>query len=92
MNEPEQYAPGPANVARVQKTGREKVDAHSRPGVAPLAGKSLGGADRSGAVAGMGSLRDRCELGRGWNGAAYLGGGAHADRNKRDARRSSQGA
>ena len=66
MTDREQYAPGPASGAQIQK-GRREVDAHSRQRTAPLAGKGLAGADRPGATARMGALRRRWEPGRGWN-------------------------
>src|ERR1700733_6329431 len=71
---------------------RAEGDAHSRSRPAALAGKSLGGADRPGAVARVGSLCDRWEPGCGWNSEGYMGGKSRADRNKRDASRSSEGA
>src|ERR1700686_5169425 len=73
------------------KAWRE-VDAHYRPGTAPLAGKSLAGAYRPGASARVGTLRRRWEPGYGWHGEAHLGGDAHAAGNKSDASRRSQGA
>ncbi len=55
--------------------GRRQVDAHSRQGTAPLAGKSLAGADRPGASARVGALRCRWEPGYGWkHGEAHHGG------------------
>ena len=54
MTDREQYTPGPAS-AEVRKR-RRKVDAHSRQRTAPLAGKSLAGANRPGAAARVGSL------------------------------------
>src|SRR6266403_3281403 len=75
--------------------GRREVDAHSRPRTAPLAGKSLAGANRPDASARVGSLRRRWELGYGWHhGEAHHGGSAHAARyrNNSDASRLSQGA
>src|SRR6266536_1841606 len=65
--------------------GRREVDAHSRQRTAPLAGKSLAGADRSCAPARVGALRSRWEPGYGWNhGEAHLGGSAHAAGNNSD--------
>ena len=91
MTDREQYTPGPASGAQVQKDGQdEEVDAHPRPRTAPLAGKSLAGAHRPGASARVGALRDRWEPGYGWNGESHLGGSAHAARNKSDASRCSQ--
>ena len=76
-----QYIPGPASGAQVRK-GRREVDAHSRQRTAPLAGKSLAGADRSGATARVGALRRRWESGCGWkHGEAHLGGNRRGDRN-----------
>src|SRR5713101_26845 len=72
--------------------GRREVDAHSRQRTAPLAGKSLAGANRPSAAARVGALRRRWEPGYGWNGEAHLGGNAHAAGNKSDASRRSQGA
>ena len=94
MTDREQYTPGPASGAQVRK-GRREVDAHSRQRAAPLAGKSLAGADRPGASARVGALRRRWEPGYGWNhGEAHHGGSAHAARyrNNSDASRRSQGA
>ena len=60
--------------------GRREVDAHSRQRTAPLAGKSLAGADRPGAAARVGAFRRRWEPGYGWNhGEAHHGGSAHAE-------------
>src|SRR5450755_666491 len=73
------------------KRGRE-VDPHSRQRTAPLAGKSLAGAYRPGAIARVGALRHRWEPGYGWNGEAHLGGKANAAGNKSDASRRSQHA
>src|SRR5882724_3283355 len=75
--------------------GRREVDAHSRQRTAPLAGKSLAGANRPGASARVGALRRRWESGHGWNhgeahdGASTQGAGF---RNNSDASRRSQGA
>src|ERR1700716_1402969 len=56
--------------------GRREVDAHSRQRAAPLAGKSLAGANRPSAAARVGALRRRSEPGDGWNyGGAHHGGG-----------------
>src|SRR5258708_22389874 len=65
--------------------GRRKVDAHSRQRTAPLAEKSLAGANRPGASARVGALRRRWEPGYGWNGEANLAGNAAGFRNKSDA-------
>src|SRR5260370_21999997 len=43
--------------------GRREVDAHSRQRTAPLAGKSLAGANRPSASARVGALRSRWEPG-----------------------------
>ena len=94
MTDREQYTPGPASGAQVRKDG-ETVDARSRQGTAPPAGKSLAGADRPGAAARVGAVRRRWEPGYGGNhGEAHHGGSAHAacDRNHSDASRRSQGA
>src|SRR5216684_6560486 len=75
--------------------GRREVDTYSRQGTAPLAGKSLAGADRPSASAGVGALRGRWEHGEGWShGEARHGASAQAAgfRNKSDASRRSQGA
>src|ERR1700736_3292700 len=75
--------------------GRREVDAHSRQRTAPLAGKSLAGANRPGASARVGALRRRWEPRHGWSrGEAHHGGSTHAAcfRNKSDASRRSQGA
>src|SRR2546421_12172755 len=72
--------------------GRRKVDAHSRQRTAPLAGKSLAGANRPGASARVGALRRRWEPGYGWNGESHLGGNAAGLGNKSEASRRSQGA
>src|SRR2546428_14096963 len=56
--------------------GRREVDAHSRQRTAPLAGKSLAGANRPIAAARVGALRFRWEPGYGWNAEAHLGGHA----------------
>src|SRR5271166_2174957 len=69
---------------------RREVDARTRPGTAPLAGKSLGGNNRSRASARVGSLRRRRQPGDGWSqGEAHHGGSARAPhyRDNRDARR-----
>ena len=55
MTDREQYTPGPASGARGTE-GRREVDAHSRQRTAPLAGKSLAGANRPGASARVGAL------------------------------------
>src|SRR5207249_10392589 len=66
--------------------GRREVDAYSRQRTAPLAGKSLAGADRPGASARVGALRRRWEPAHGWNhGEAHVGGDAHAAGNNSDA-------
>src|SRR6202047_4459081 len=58
--------------------GWRKVDAYSRPGTAPLAGKSLAGAYRPGASARVGALRRRWEPGYGRNhGESHLDGNPH---------------
>src|SRR6266513_3725257 len=44
---------------RAGKKGRREVDAHSRQRIAPLAGKSLAGANRPGAAPRVGALRRR---------------------------------
>jgi hypothetical protein len=81
MLEREPYIPGPASAAQVR--GRRQVDAHSGQRTAPLAGKSLAGAHRSGAAARVGALRRRWEPGYGRSHSkSHLGGSAHADRNK----------
>src|SRR5260221_6008850 len=75
--------------------GRREVDAHSRERTAPLAGKSLAGAYRPSASAGVGSLRRRWEPGYGWShGEAHHGGSAEAARyrNQSDASRRARGA
>src|SRR5205807_3606124 len=75
--------------------GRREVDAHSRQRAAPLAGKSLAGANRPGAAARVGTLRRRWEPGYGWNhGESHHGGSARAARyrNQSDARGRSKGA
>src|SRR5271169_4071525 len=73
--------------------GRREVDAHSRQRAAPLAGKSLAGADRPGASARVGALRGRWEPRYGWNhGEYHLAGSADAARNESDASRRSQAA
>jgi len=72
--------------------GRRVVDAHSRQRTAPLAGKSLAGANRPGASARVGALYGRWQPGYGWNSEAHLGGSTQADRNTRDASRRPQGA
>src|SRR5439155_25318644 len=75
--------------------GRGEVDAYSRQRTAPLAGKSLAGADRPGASARVGALRRRWEPGHGWNhGEAHHGGSARAARyrNNSDASSPSQAA
>src|SRR5215218_5416560 len=75
--------------------GRREVDAHSRQRTAPLAGKSLAGANRPGASARVGALRRRWEPGYGWNNSeAHHGGRAHASRyrNQSDASRRAEGA
>src|SRR5450432_1959582 len=64
--------------------GRRQVDAHSGPGTAPLAGKSMAGAHRPGAAARVGSLCGRWEPGYGWNGESHLGGKAHTAGNNSD--------
>ena len=69
MTEPQLYDTGSRQLGADIERRREEVDAHSRPGAAPLAGKSLAGADRPGAAARVGSLCDRWEPGCGWNGA-----------------------
>src|SRR5271166_6522549 len=71
--------------------GRREVDAHSGQRTAPLAGKSLAGADRPGTSARVGALRGRWEPRYGGNqGESHLGGNAHAVRNDSDASRRSQ--
>src|SRR3982750_1679097 len=50
-----------------QTKRRREMDAHSRPRTAPLAGKSLAGADRPSAAARVGTVRRRSEPGYGWN-------------------------
>src|SRR6266446_5519772 len=75
--------------------GRREVDARSRQRAAPLAGKSLAGANRSGAAPRMGALRRRWEPWYGWNhGEAHHGGSARAARyrSRREASRRSEGA
>src|SRR5712664_355117 len=72
--------------------GRREVDAHSGQRTAPLAGKSLAGANRPGASARMGAVRGRWEPGYGRNGEAHLGGNAAGFGNKSDASRHPQGA
>src|SRR6266849_715847 len=75
--------------------GRREVDPRSRQRTAPLAGKSLAGANRPSASARVGALRRRWEPGYGWkHGEAHHGGSAHAAgfRNKSDASRRSKGA
>src|SRR5207302_4421818 len=72
--------------------GRREVDTHSRQGTAPLAGKSLAGADRPGASARVGALRRRWKPGCGWShGEAHDSGSPRAacDRNDSDASRPS---
>ena len=92
MTDREQYAPGPGERGAGTK-GRREVDAHSRQRTAPPAGKSLAGANRSGASARVGALRSRWKPGHGWNhGEAHLGGNGAGFRNKSDASRRSQGA
>src|SRR5215472_12900859 len=75
--------------SRKRSTGAEsrgrEVDAHSRPRAATFAGESLGGADRSGASARVGTFRRRCESWFGWNGETYLGGNANSSRDTSDA-------
>src|SRR5271157_1289395 len=74
---------------------RREVDAHSRQRTAPLAGKSLAGANRPSASARMGALRRRWEPGYGWNhGEAHHGGSARGARyrNNSDASRRSRDA
>src|SRR6266699_3162038 len=59
--------------------GRREVDAHSRQRAAPLAGKSLAGANRPDTSARVGALRHRWEFGYGWNhGEAHHGESAQA--------------
>src|SRR5580693_206960 len=71
--------------------GRREVDAHSGQRTAPLAGKSLAGADRPGASTRVGALRGRWEPRFGWSqGESHLGGNAYAARNDSDASRRSQ--
>src|ERR1700736_305944 len=73
--------------------GRREVDAHSRPRIAPRAGKSLAGAYRPGASTRVGALRRRSKSGYGWNqGEVHYGGSAQAAcyRNNSDASRRSQ--
>src|SRR6185503_3441595 len=66
--------------------GGREVDAYSRQRTAPLGGKSLAGANRTGATARVGALCSRWEPGYGWNhGEAHLGRGAHAAANNSDA-------
>src|SRR5437588_5429423 len=61
--------------------GRREVDAHSRQRTAPLAGKSLAGANRPGASARVGSLRRRWKLGYSRkHGEAHHGGSTRATR------------
>ena len=75
--------------------GWKQVDAYSRPRTAPLAGKSLAGANRPGASARVGALRRRREPGYGWNhGEAHHSRSTRAAhyRNNSDASRRSQGA
>src|SRR5215469_6452933 len=75
--------------------GWREVDAHSRARPAPLAGKSLAGADRPGASARVGALRRRWGPGDGWNhGEAHHDGSAHAAgfRNKSEESRRALGA
>src|SRR5438874_1011385 len=75
--------------------GRREVDAHSRQTAAPLARKSLAGANRPRASARVGTLRRRWEPGFGWNhGEAHHGGSARAARyrNQSEASRRSKGA
>src|SRR5215470_18317316 len=58
--------------------GRRKVDTHSRQRTAPLAEKSLAGANRPGASTRVGALRLRWEPGYGWShGEAHHCGSAH---------------
>src|SRR5229473_3278740 len=74
--------------------GWGEVDAHSRQRTAPLAGKSLAGANRPGASARVGALRHRWQPEYDWNhGEAHHGRSAHAARyrNKSDASRRSRG-
>src|SRR6476660_8710703 len=47
--------------------GWRELDTRSRQGAAPLAGKSLARADRAGAAARMGAIRQRWESRYGWN-------------------------
>ena len=92
MTDLAQYKPGPASGAQVRK-GQGKVDAHSRPRSAPLAGKSLAGAYRPGASARVGSLCGRWELGYGWNTVKLTWVGTpSAAGNNSDTSRRSQGA
>src|SRR6202011_3911735 len=75
--------------------GRREVDAHSRQRTAPLAGKSLAGANRPSASTRVGALRRRWEPAYGWNhGEAHHGGSAPAARyrNNSDASRRSRAA
>src|SRR5207249_1699308 len=75
--------------------GRRAVDAHSRQRTAPLAGKSLAGANRPSTSARVGALRRRSKPGYGWNhGEAHHGGSAHAARyrNQSDASRRAKGS
>src|SRR5437867_860129 len=70
--------------------GRREVDAHSRQRTAPLAEKSLAGANRPSAAARVGALRGRWEPEYGWNhGEAHHGRSARAARyrNQSDASR-----
>src|SRR5260370_1616509 len=72
-----------------------ELDAHSRQRTAPLAGKSLGGANRPGASSRVGALPSRWNPGHGWKQReADRGGGAHAAgfRNNREASRRSDSA
>src|SRR5260370_24895565 len=72
-----------------------ELEANSRQRTAPLAGKSLGGANRPGASTRVGALRSRWNPGYGWNqGEADRGGSANAAgfRNNREASRRSESA
>src|SRR4029077_3822361 len=73
--------------------GRRQVDAHSRQGTAPPAGKSLASANRPGAPARVGALRSRWQPGYGRShGESHLGGNGQAAGNNGDASRRSRGA
>src|SRR5689334_12204037 len=64
---------------RAGAKGRREVDAGARQGAAPFTGKSLEGANGSGAAARVGAFRRRWQPRQGWeNGEAHDGGSARA--------------